>query len=106
MLMNECFSGDIFPTSRNRLDADQALNLCVKSWFVLALAGQLTISVYICIRNGLALLAGHPERINLSAQITGHVAGDTSGNAMLFMRVYAAALLGFSGMLQFVPKIR
>ena len=84
----------------------RALNISVKLWFLFALTGQLMFAIYIAFRYGLPVITGHLEQMNLSTHITGYVDGDTSGNGMLLMHIFGAAILSTSGMLQLVPSLR
>lgn len=89
-----------------RINAEQALNYTVKSWFVFALAGQLFFALYIAFRYGVPVSVGNPEGVNIGPKITGFVSGDFSGNNMLFIHVFGASILSLCGMMQLVPKLR
>lgn len=90
----------------SNVSPDRALLNSVKVWFALALTGQLMFAIYICFRYGMALYSGNPENMNLSTHITGYVEGDFSGNSMLYIHVFGAAILSFGGMLQLIPLLR
>ena len=84
----------------------RALDVSVKVWFASALIGQLIFAIYIGFRFGIPLYIGSPEDMNMSELITGYVPGDFSGNSMLLIHVFGAAILSASGMLQLVPVLR
>ncbi|MEM0910409.1 MAG: DUF2306 domain-containing protein [Pseudomonadota bacterium] len=90
----------------NAQHAQTALNISAKTWFVLALVGQLAFAIYIGFRYGLALASGQPENMNLSMHITGYVEDDFAGNMMLYFHIAGAAILSTSGILQLVPSLR
>lgn len=92
--------------NRLRLDPDFALKTCVTIWFFIYLLGQQFFAVYIAFRWGMPLFTGNYDSINDSNGINGYIPGDTSGNGMLYIHVIGAAIMAFSGMLQFVPSLR
>ena len=89
----------IFPVSR-------PLAWSARAWFVAALASQWIFAVYIAWVLARPLLLGDGEAVNRTSLITGHVAGDTLGNASLLGHVLAAAVLNAVGLLQLVPWLR
>lgn len=89
-----------------KIKADDALAICVKSWFAFAMFGQLFFGIYVLFRYGIPLYMGTPEDINIGPGITGFVEGDFSGNSMLFIHVISASTLSFCGILQLVPSLR
>ena len=86
--------------------ADQVRETLVYVWLALAIIGQYYFAAYVVFRYGIPLSTGHYEQMNLSMHITGHVAGDKSGNFMLYVHVVSAAILGFGGLVQLLPSIR
>ncbi len=86
--------------------ADRALLLGVTSWVVVALVGQWLFALYIAVMYALPLATGDFAAANKARPITGYVAGDTLGNAMLFAHVLPAALLSVCGVLQLLPVLR
>ena len=85
---------------------DRALPWSARAWFGVAVLGQWLFAAYILVVFGGALVQGQPEAINRTDLITGYVAGDGSGNAMLFGHVLAGALLSAGGVLQLLPWLR
>jgi hypothetical protein len=77
-----------------------------RAWFVAALASQWIFAIYITWVLARPLLLGDGEAVNRTSLITGHVAGDTLGNASLLGHVLAAAVLNAVGLLQLVPWLR
>ena len=77
-----------------------------RAWFVAALASQWIFAAYIGWVLAWPLLLGDGEAVNRTSLITGHVAGDTLGNASLLAHVLAAAVLNAVGLLQMVPWLR
>jgi hypothetical protein len=77
-----------------------------RAWFVAALASQWIFAAYITWVLAWPLLLGDGEAVNRTSLITGHVAGDTLGNASLLGHVLAAAVLNAVGLLQLVPWLR
>jgi nitroreductase len=77
-----------------------------RAWFVAALASQWIFATYITWVLARPLLLGDGEAVNRTSLITGHVAGDTLGNASLLGHVLAAAVLNAVGLLQLVPWLR
>ena len=86
--------------------ADRALQLSVTGWVLVALVGQWLFALYIAVMYGLPFATGNHEAANQARPITGYVAGDTLGNAMLFAHVLPAALLSVCGVLQLLPVLR
>lgn len=77
-----------------------------RAWFVTALAGQWLFAAYILWALVRPLLLGDGEAVNRTGLITGHVSGDTLGNATLLGHVLAAAVLSGIGLLQMLPWLR
>ncbi|MDM7861546.1 DUF2306 domain-containing protein [Alteromonas sp. ASW11-36] len=88
------------------LTANRALDMSVKVWFATALVGQLLFAIYIGFRYAIPVYMGTPEDMNMSPHITGYVPGDFSGNSMLLIHVFGAAILSACGMLQLIPALR
>lgn len=86
--------------------ASPLLAWSARAWFVAALAGQWLFASYILWVLVRPLLAGEGEAVNRITFITGHVAGDTFGNATLVGHLLAAAALNLVGLLQFLPWLR
>lgn len=77
-----------------------------RAWFVAALVGQWLFATYIAWTLVRPLMGADAASIGNTRLITGHVAGDTTGNAMLLGHVLAAAIINLVGLLQLVPAIR
>jgi hypothetical protein len=75
-------------------------------WFATAVAGQWLFAAYIMWALAWPLLHGDGESVNRTSLITGHVDGDTLGNASLLAHVLAASVLNLVGLLQLVPALR
>ena len=86
--------------------ASPLLPRSARAWFVAALTGQWLFASYILWVLVRPLLAGEGEAVNRITFITGHVAGDTFGNATLVGHLLAAAVLNLVGLLQFLPWLR
>lgn len=86
--------------------ADRALQISLSSWVGIALIGQWLFAAYISVMYALPALTGNFAAANQARPITGYVAGDDWGNAMLFAHVLPAAWLSLAGMLQLLPVIR
>jgi hypothetical protein len=77
-----------------------------RAWFLAALASQWLFAVYIAWTLVRPLLGADAASVDSSRLITGHVEGDTAGNAMLLGHVLAAAIINLLGLLQLVPVLR
>jgi len=86
--------------------ASRLLPWSASAWFVAALAGQWLFAAYILWVLVRPLLTGEGEAVNRLTFITGHVAGDTFGNATLVGHLLAAGILNLVGLLQFLPWLR
>lgn len=86
--------------------ASPLLAWSARAWFLAALAGQWLFAAYILWVLVRPMLAGDGAAVNRITFITGHVAGDTLGNATLVGHLLAAALLNLVGLLQLVPWLR
>lgn len=85
---------------------DRLLPWTARAWFVAALVGQWLFALFIFGVFAWSIASGHPEAMNRSEPITGHVAGDALGNGVLYSHVLAALVLSLGGILQLVPAIR
>jgi uncharacterized membrane protein len=77
-----------------------------RAWFLAALAGQWLFAVYIAWTLVRPLMGADAASVDGNRLITGHVEGDTAGNAMLLAHVLAAAIINLLGLLQLVPALR
>lgn len=82
------------------------LSWSARAWFAAAVAGQWLFAAYIAWALAWPLLQGDGEAVNRTSLITGHVEGDTLGNASLLGHVLAAGVLNLVGLLQLVPALR
>ena len=92
-------------TARARSDGTQLLQRAGALWLGVALAGQLLMALYVLGFYGRTWLAGAPERWN-DVLSTGHIAGDTLGNAVLLGHLAFAVLIIVGGAVQLVPPLR
>jgi uncharacterized membrane protein len=86
--------------------ARTALNRAAAIWLSVALLGQWLFAYYIASFYAGALAVGAPELINRKPIISGYIADDVSGNAILFAHVLPAIWLSAAGVLQLLPWIR
>lgn len=93
------------PTARAGSDGARLLQRAAALWLAVALAGQLLMALYVIGFYGRAWLAGTPERWN-DVLSTGHVAGDTLGNAVLLGHLAFAVLIILGGAVQLLPPLR
>ncbi len=82
------------------------LSWTTRAWFVSALISQWLFAIYVGWTLVRPLLDGNAASVDNTRLITGHVAGDTAGNAMLLGHVLAAAIINGIGLLQLVPALR
>ncbi|CAN7388017.1 DUF2306 domain-containing protein [Pseudoduganella sp. LjRoot289] len=85
--------------------ASAALNAAARTWFAVAVAGQLLFAYYVAAFYGGAAVQGNPARWNDVAPHA-YVAGETAGNLAFGFHVLAAALITVGGALQLVPQVR
>ena len=76
------------------------------AWFAAALCGQWLFAFYIGLLYLWPVLTGRYLDANQARPITGFVAGDVSGNLILFAHLLPAAVLSIGGLLQLVPQLR
>lgn len=77
-----------------------------RAWFLAALTSQWLFAIYIAWTLVRPLMGADAASVDNTRLITGHVGGDTTGNAMLLGHVLAAAIINGVGLLQLVPAIR
>lgn len=98
---------DALPTqTAPALSARQLIRLCSIGWLATALCGQWFFAFYIGLLYLWPVFSGDYLSANLARPITGFVAGDFSGNLMLFAHLLPAAILSICGLLQLLPKLR
>lgn len=83
----------------------KAADLSVKTWFVVALIGQLIFAYYILMLYFRSGIQGNFDLWN-SASPHGYVSGDSVGNVAFGFHVMVAALVTVLGPMQLIPKIR
>lgn len=88
-----------------RARSGDALSLVAGIWFVTTMAGQLLMAAYVAVLYGRAAWEGEPERWNQILH-NGHIAGDTTGNAVLALHLIFAVVIVLLGGLQLIPAIR
>jgi hypothetical protein len=93
----------------NRLElnsvADTALQIAARSWFVVAVIGQLVFAFTVASFYGLAAARGNLQAWNKILP-HGYVPGNTIGNTALAAHLLFAATIILSGALQVIPQIR
>lgn len=77
-----------------------------RGWFLAALASQWLFATYIAWTLVRPLLGADAASVDGSRLITGHIEGDTTGNAMLLGHVLAAAIINVLGLMQMIPALR
>lgn len=85
--------------------ADMALKLSARSWFLVAVAGQMVFVVYLLSFYGLSALRGDWASWNKVAPHA-YVAGDSIGNMVFTAHIALAVLIILAGALQLIPQIR
>lgn len=83
----------------------KSIDLGVKTWFVVALIGQLIFAYYILMLYFRSGIQGNFELWN-SASPHGYVEGDSAGNTGFGLHVMIAALVSILGPTQLIPKLR
>ncbi len=94
------------PATATASRADAVLKGSVYTWFVLALCGQWLFAVYILARYGSPVLSGDYQSVNQGNHIGGYQPGAGLYNLIYFGHILPVILLGFGGILQFVPQMR
>lgn len=85
--------------------ADTALKIATRSWFAVAVVGQLIFAFAVGSFYSLTALRG--DYHGWSKFIThGHVPGDTAGNLAVALHIAAAVLVLMGGALQLIPSVR
>lgn len=82
------------------------LALSARAWFVAAFASQWLFASYIAWTLVRPLMGADAASVDNTRLITGHVEGDTAGNAMLLGHVLAAAIINVLGLMQMIPALR
>ena len=82
--------------------AQQLLTRAVRTWFAVALVGQLIFSTYIVLVYGGAIVTGETARWN-HVMPKGYVPGDTAGNAAIMSHVVIAVSLSRGQQRLFLP---
>lgn len=81
------------------------LGFAARTWFVVAVAGQLIFVLYILSFYGASAVSGNLAAWNKILP-RGHVAGDTLGNLAMVVHVLIAAIVTLGGPLQLLPGLR
>jgi len=87
-------------------DLDPWLGRLGIAWFAIAAFGQIAFILFIAGFYGPSTLTGDFASWNNKQLITGHVPGDTVGNAMFAAHVLLAAVMTAGGLAQLVPAVR
>jgi uncharacterized membrane protein len=85
--------------------ADKSLQVAVRLWFSVVLAGQLFFVAHIVSFYGGSSVAGDMSRWTKILS-RGFVPGDSVANGALAVHLAMAALITFAGLLQLIPQIR
>ena len=85
-----------------------ALEWSATFWFAVTLLGQWFFFYYLMAFYGPMTVSGNYEAMAPLRALgaTGFVAGDNLGNATFVAHAFAAGIIAFGGLLQFVPQIR
>lgn len=87
------------------VNTQQILNFSAKSWFSVAIIGQLIFVLYILMFYGSSTLQGDLEAWN-KVLPHGYIAGDTLGNLMVGLHILFAAIITVGGPIQLIPHVR
>lgn len=85
--------------------SSRALNAAAKSWFVVAVSGQMIFLLYIVAYYGRSAARGDYAAWN-KVLVNGHIAGDAANNAAIISHIFIAAFVTLAGPLQLIPAIR
>lgn len=85
--------------------ADSVLRIAASAWFVVAVAGQLMMAIFVIGFYGRAALQGDFAAWN-KVLTHGHVPGDPIGNGVLSLHLAFVTVVVVSGALQLVPLVR
>jgi hypothetical protein len=85
--------------------ADALLSAAAKSWFAVAVVGQLLFVIYVIGFYGRAAAQGRPELWN-KVLLHGYVPGDTMGNTVVAMHLAFAVFIIVGGTLQVMTGVR
>lgn len=96
---------DTVPALTAARSAQRLLAVAARTWFAVALVGQLIFSAYIAVLYGGATVTGDMARFN-SVMPRGYVPGDTAGNAAIVSHVLLAVVIMIAGAMQLMPAIR
>lgn len=90
---------------RSRAPGTGVLRASAVFWFVTAALGQAAFATYIAAFYGLASLRGDWGSWN-DVMFSGLIAGDVTGNAVIFAHIALAFVITIGGPLQLIPQIR
>jgi hypothetical protein len=93
------------PSRRRALWADAALRAGARSWFVVAVAGQLAFAFAVASFYGLAAARGKLSTWNTTLA-QGWTEGDPVGNGVLAAHLLLAVFIQLGGMFQLLPGVR
>jgi len=85
--------------------AQQLLDRAARTWFAVALVGQLIFSLYIVLVYGGATVTGDTARWN-QVMPKGYVPGDIAGNSAIMAHVLLAVVIMVCGAMQLIPTVR
>ena len=81
------------------------LKAASRSWFAVALTGQVLFALYVLLLYGAALLRGQAERWN-AVTPRGYVPGDSLGNLIFGAHVLFTVVVVFGALVQLTPALR
>ncbi|MEQ9375167.1 MAG: DUF2306 domain-containing protein [Imperialibacter sp.] len=90
---------------QNHSAATKAVDFAAKSWFVVAVIGQMIFACYVLMLYWKSAALGDFERWN-AASSHFYVKGDLLGNAIFGLHVALAAIITILGPIQLVPQVR
>ncbi|MBQ4811829.1 hypothetical protein A7985_13825 [Pseudoalteromonas luteoviolacea] len=87
-------------------NADNTLSGAIKTWVVVALAGQWFFAMYILSLYALPLMFGAIEKAQMVSPSQGLNSNIDLNSTMFFAHVLPAILMAMSGLLQLIPNVR
>lgn len=85
--------------------ADETLTATARSWFFVAISGQMMQAAYVTWFYGRTALQGQVEAWDRVLS-RGYIRGDAAGNVAVIVHLLAAVILVVGGAMQFIPGVR
>lgn len=98
-------AGGAAPEATRARRATTMLGASATFWYVVAVTGQLMFAAYISVLYGGGAIRGDVGVLR-RVMPTGHVPGDTLGNATIVSHLVLAVMIILAGALQLVPQVR